>query len=879
MANAPDRPVGSPSDEYATDPPGRLTGRFSALPWLDAAVRIRLFVGLLFVLATLGYLLLVRPLPIPTAPFLIPWPVAALAFYLGEVNVVVIHFLRERHSFSLSELPGVIGLFLLTPTDYCLAYMVGAGAALLTDRRQPGIKRAFNFAQFGVSAVVAQVVFHSIAGPHDLPGPREWLAAFASSGATAVLGAVLVATVISLSGGAPQFKKLPEMIGFSGMVAMANTSLALLAVMVVWIDPRSAILLAVPTAIVFLAYRAYIAEREKHERLELLYESSRLLHYAPELDSAIAALLEHARRMFRAERAELVLFPDPLGDGAIRSTAGNAAGDETMFPTSIPVSDSLRVRIRDEQAAFHASPTAAWTTASSSVKEAMIGPLVGERGVLGAITIINRLGEGSRFEADDLRLLETVANQAAVALENGQLEQSLHELSRLKEQLRHQAYHDALTGLANRSLFVEEVERRLAGVTDSTSAPTVIFLDLDDFKVVNDTLGHAEGDRLLIGVSERITAELRPDDLLARFGGDEFAVLPAAGSTVTDALAITERIIAALELPFPIAGTDVIVGCSAGISVARGNDRVDELLRDADVAMYRAKADGKRRAEVFDPTMHRSIVERHALTSDLGRSISRGDLDVHYQPIVALATGRVVGVEALVRWRHPTRGAVDPTEFIRLAEENGTIVALGRAVLREATRQVVLWHEQPGLRGLSLSVNLSPLQLQHPGFIDEVRADLRESGIDPRDLTFEMTETAMFRDTQATIATLESLRELGVRIAMDDFGTGYSSLAYLRRFPVDILKIARELIGGPGESDDQEAWAFARAIVALGRSLGLSIVAEGIETDEQLRMLRRLGCGLGQGYLFGRPAAAEDIEGILLSGGPIAASGTVAASA
>ena len=326
-------------------------------------------------------------------------------------------------------------------------------------------------------------------------------------------------------------------------------------------------------------------------------------------------------------------------------------------------------------------------------------------------------------------------------------------------------------------------------------------------------------------------------------------------------MALTERIIVALELPFPVAGTDVIVGCSVGISVARGGELVDELLRDADVAMYRAKADGKRRAEVFDPKMHRSIVERHELNTDLGQSLKAGDLAVFYQPIVQLTTGRVVGVEALVRWRHPTRGLVDPADFIRLAEENGKIVALGRAVLQEATRQVVEWHRRPGLETLALSVNLSPLQLQHKGFIDEVVVDLRESGIDPRDLTFEMTETAMFRDTQATIVTLDVLRALGVRIAMDDFGTGYSSLAYLRRFPVDILKIARELIGGPGEAEEREAWAFAKAILALGRSLGLTVVAEGIETDEQLRMLRRLGCELGQGYLLGRPGLRRGDRG------------------
>jgi diguanylate cyclase (GGDEF)-like protein len=838
-------------------------GRFR-VPWLDAGTRVRLFIVCLVVIGAVAYLAVVRDLPPVVGNFFIPWPLAAIGFYLGETNVVVVHFLRERHSFSLSELPGVIGLFVLTPSEYVLAYLLGAGAAFLLSRNQSGVKRAYNIAQVWICAIVGLAVFHAFVDRTDTIGPSDWIAAFASSAATAALGAVLVATVISLSGGAPQFKKLPEMMRFSSMVAMANTSLALLAIIVIQKDPRAALLLAVPTAIVFLAYRAYIGEREKHERLELLYESSRLLHYEPELDSAISALLEHARKMFRAERAELILFPDPSGEGALRSTAGSVGGPETMTPQVVPLADALRARVLQERGAFNATLTSAWTDHPEAINEAMVGPLVGERGVFGAISIINRLGEGTRFEDDDLRMLETVANQAAVALENGQLEQSLHELSRLKEQLRHQAYHDSLTGLGNRSLFVEEVERRLAGPRDPATPPCIVFLDLDDFKVVNDTFGHPAGDLLLIDVAERVAAELRDGDLLARFGGDEFAVLPEEGSSVEDAMTMSERIIVALDLPFPVAGTDVIVGCSVGISVARGGELVDELLRDADVAMYRAKADGKRRAEVFDPKMHRSIVERHELNSDLGRSMTRGDLAVFYQPIVELTTGNVVGVEALVRWRHPTRGLVDPADFIRLAEENGKIVALGRTVLRTALRQVVEWHRQPGLENLNLSVNLSPLQLQHPGFIDEVRSDIEESGIDPHDLTFEMTETAMFRDTQATIVTLDLIRELGVRIAMDDFGTGYSSLAYLRRFPVDILKIARELI--PGAAEEREDWAFARAILALGRSLGLTVVAEGIETDEQFRMLRRLGCELGQGYLFGRPASADEIEATLLEG-------------
>jgi diguanylate cyclase (GGDEF)-like protein len=820
---------------------------------------VRAFTILIALAATAIYWSVVRALPTQPVPFSIPWPLAALAFYLGETRVVEVHFLRERHAFALSELPGVCGLFFLPPTDYLLALIVGAGIATLAHREQSSVKSIFNVAQFGFVAVMALTIFHLIASDATPPGPREWFAAFLAGAATSAIEAGLVATIISLSGGASQFRKLPQMLGFSEMVAMANTSLAILAVMVLWVDSRSIVLLAVPTAIVFLAYRAYMGEREKHERLELLYESSRLLHYAPELDSAIGALLEHARRMFRAERAELLLFPDPAIDTALRSSSGGLDKDETMVPVIVPVDDQLRARTTVEARAFSAVPGRAWTAHADRVHGAMIGPLVGEKGVLGALTIINRLGEGTRFELDDLRLLETVANQAAVALENSQLEQSLHELTLLKEQLRHQAFHDSLTGLANRPAFVEEVSCRIGAWADPALPPVVVFLDLDDFKVVNDTLGHAAGDQLLIAVAERIGGQLRAGDLIARFGGDEFAVLPAANSTVAEALAITRRIIDGLELPFRILGTDVIVGCSAGISAAHGDQQVDELLRNADVAMYRAKAEGKRRVEVFDPTMHSSIVERHTLTSDLGRSVSRGDLAVHYQPIVALGSGRIVGVEALVRWNHPTRGPIDPTEFIHLAEESNSILALGRFVLQTALRQTVEWHRQTGLETLGVSVNLSPLQLQHPGFIDEVVSEIRDSGIDPRVVTLEMTETAMFRDAQATIVTLEALRQLGVRIAMDDFGTGYSSLAYLRRFPVDILKIARELIGGPGDLEDPEAWAFARAIIALGRSLSLPIIAEGIETDEQLRVLQHLGCEMGQGFLFGRPASAAQI--------------------
>jgi EAL domain-containing protein (putative c-di-GMP-specific phosphodiesterase class I) len=329
------------------------------------------------------------------------------------------------------------------------------------------------------------------------------------------------------------------------------------------------------------------------------------------------------------------------------------------------------------------------------------------------------------------------------------------------------------------------------------------------------------------------------------------------------ALSVARRIIDALQVSFPIQGQEISIGGSIGIAVARGlGEHADELLRNADVAMYTAKAAGKRRAAVFEPTMHAAIVARHALSAELKRSMGRGELAVFYQPIVELETGRIAGAEALVRWRHPTRGLVSPDEFIPLAEENGLILTLGRWVMAEACEQVAAWERGQGLSpDFFMTVNLSPFQLQQSEFIAEIQSILKATGLAPERLVVELTETAMFQDTEATIAKLQSLRGIGVRIALDDFGTGYSSLGYLRRFPVDILKIAREFVV-PSNSDAGD-WAFAHAIIALGHTLGLRIIAEGIEEAAQADRLRSLGCELGQGFVFARPLEAGALEAVM----------------
>ena len=860
----PDDPAGGLAEPEADG------GWVAALQVVRPAARVWLQTAFLAGVAAALYVLLLKDLPAPAHP-VVGWPLLAAAFALAELKVVEVHFRRETHAFSLSEFPAVIGFFSLSPTEYLVAMLLGCGAALIVQPRQRLIKTAFNLANFLCVATVSLLIIHTFADLTITPGPTEWLAAFGATLMAALISSVSIALVITLSGGAPQFEKLPEMLRFGIMVAFANTSLALLAVVIMNRDPLLLSLLAIPLGIVFVAYRSYLSEREKHERLELLYQSSRILQHSPELDSSIVAILDHARAMFRAELAEVVLYPRVDGADALRTTSQQDHEPEVMVPLDSESAGRLHSLVVAAAGAFFFEPDR-----DPRIRQGMVGPLRGESELIGSLLIANRLSEGATYREDDLLLLETLGNQVAVALENGHLERSLSELSRLKEQLRFQAYHDPLTGLANRSLFVERVAERLGVAAEVARSgpidvearmPSVLFLDLDDFKIVNDTLGHAAGDRLLVDVAERIRGVLREDDLACRLGGDEFAVLLDDTPDLAKSMAVADRIIVAFRAPFLVAGSDVQVGGSIGIAAARtGTERADELLRNADVAMYTAKDLGKNRVATFEPTMHAAIVARHEHSAELGRSLGRGELALLYQPIIDLRSGVATGVEALVRWRHPTRGLLGPNEFIPLAEETGLIVSLGTWVLDEACRQVAEWSGSKRVgRSLALTVNLSAQQLAEADFVEKLKATLDRSGLDPNQLVLEMTETAIFHDTTSTIARLESTRALGIRIAIDDFGTGYSSLGYLRRFQADILKVAKEFIGHADQSDE---WPFAAAIVALGRALGMTIIAEGIEEPGQLAKLRELGCHLGQGYLFSRPLDPDDTYEFL-AGGPL----------
>jgi diguanylate cyclase (GGDEF)-like protein/PAS domain S-box-containing protein len=465
-----------------------------------------------------------------------------------------------------------------------------------------------------------------------------------------------------------------------------------------------------------------------------------------------------------------------------------------------------------------------------------------------------------------------------------------------EERLAHQAFHDPVTGLPNRALFIDRLERTLARVRRSTRSAAVLFLDLDRFKVVNDSLGHAIGDQLLIEVANRLRYCLRPGDTAARFGGDEFTILLEDISAIHDAIHIAERILQAFSDPFRLGTQEVYVSTSIGIVIAgRDADGADEMLRKADVAMYRAKHQGRAQYAIFDTQMSAQALERLQLEIDLRRAIKLRQLQINFQPIVDLQRGRIIGTEALARWNHPQRGYVPPAEFIRLAEEIGMIRTIGEWVLREACSWTRAWQEQFGTRkdeenaqestplmqsriggailntssvptkntydDLTVSVNLSARQFQQPNLAETMSRVLRETGLASSNLIIEITESAVMDDAHAAVTQLETLRKLGIGLSVDDFGTGYSSLSYLEQFPLDALKVDRTFIARIGERG--ERLAIVQAICNLAHALGLRVTVEGLETGWQVSQLRRIGCRAGQGYYFSRPLSGDDMTVLL----------------
>jgi diguanylate cyclase (GGDEF)-like protein len=467
-------------------------------------------------------------------------------------------------------------------------------------------------------------------------------------------------------------------------------------------------------------------------------------------------------------------------------------------------------------------------------------------------------------DVSDRKAVEEAAVRVRIAeAENVALGAEILERKRIEAQLLYSAFHDDLTKLRNRPFLMDRLTEALARTKNESGFHcAVLFMDLDRFKLVNDSLGHRAGDLLLMEVAKRLRGCIRLQDTLARVGGDEFALLVEGLDGPTSVVTLAERIIEAMREPLWIGKQEIFSSCSVGVVYVTANyDQPDELLRDADIAMYQAKRHDTGSYALFAPTMHESIVEALELRTDLQNALARNEFYLVYQPICSTASGRITGYEALIRWQHPKRGLVPPSAFIPAAEETGLIRDIGRWVLQEACTQMHAWHDRfPGF-DLRLSVNASGEELKDRRFTSEVRNTLVTTGLDPRSLQLEVTESIFLQHPEAISKVLSGLRALGIRIALDDFGTGYSALSYLDRYQMDTIKIDRSFV--TRMVTEPRTLAIVGTIVALGRVLGLDIVAEGVEDDAQLQALRGVGCGSVQGYLLGRPMPAHDVEELL----------------
>jgi diguanylate cyclase (GGDEF)-like protein len=446
----------------------------------------------------------------------------------------------------------------------------------------------------------------------------------------------------------------------------------------------------------------------------------------------------------------------------------------------------------------------------------------------------------------------------------------INERKVFERQLAHQAFHDPLTDLPNRALFMERLQHALSKSKRKCDPVGVLFVDLDNFKLINDSLGHEAGDEMLIDVARRLKECVRDADTVARLAGDEFTILIDDASDGDTILEIGRRIVEVLQLPANIDGREVFTTASVGIATSSGDyDSPDDLLRDADTAMYQAKSKGKSDVAVFDRSMNKKAIERLELESDIRKGIRNGEFLVHYQPIFSMKTGEMIELEALLRWNHPQKGMILPGVFIPVAEENGLIIPLGKFVLEQACKDAKAFREGLSERAdLRMSINLSSRQLLQPELVNLIRHQLEVNQIPPDCLKIEITESVMMSDTEITIPRLQLLKNLGVHLAIDDFGTGYSSMAYIRTLPIDSLKIDRSFVQHISENEDDRA--IVNAIVSLGKTLDLHITSEGIETEEQLKVLTEMGCDDGQGFHLARPASIVDIgklSGRILVGG------------
>ncbi len=791
----------------------------------------------------------VRHLHALAAPLHLPLWVLVAGFALAELSIMHIEFRRDAHSVSLNEIPLVLALVFASPGHLVAAQLIGGGSALLVHRRQAPLKIVFNLSHFAFEDCIALIVFHALTHGPTRPGFDLSLAATAAVVTAATISLVTVSIVIWVNQNRVVLTQAAAVAGVAFMSALFNSCLALVAVTVLWVDRGGAALLVVIGLALGLAYRAYASLRQRHANLELLHEFTQAIRVSGEAEAIVADVLHQARRMLRAETAELALLPADDCNGVDWLVLDGKADlpVRTVEPSLHP---SLGAVIRAERPVVAAKgsrdPVLRAHLVQRGYRDCIVAPLLADDGPLGVLTVANRLGDISTFDEEDRRFFETIAAHTNVTLQN----------ARLVGRLRHEALHDSLTGLANRVLFQQRLADLIARRRPTDPRIAVMLIDLDRFKEINDTLGHATGDLLLVEIAARLRSSTPNRVTVARLGGDEFALLDPAQPNVASAAAMATSLREELRRPFTYGDLRLEVSASIGLALSPEHGRdVTTLLRRADVAMYSAKntpGGVASYAEALDDHSPRKL----ALVGELRSVIDEGGLELHYQPKAELATGEIVGVEALVRWPHPRDGLIYPEEFVPLAERTGLIGPLTTFVLHQALAQCKRWNTDGW--NLSVAVNLSARSLLDVDLTDDIARALADADVSPSQLVLEITETSLMSDGRHVTIVLDRLAAMGLTLAIDDFGTGYSSLSYLKRLPVKEVKIDKSFVLNM-HSDDNDA-AIVRSIVDLARNLGLRVVAEGVETPAAWEALRDIGCDVAQGYVLSRPLPADRLD-------------------
>jgi diguanylate cyclase (GGDEF)-like protein len=805
-------------------------------------------VAALFTVAALAGLP-VAGLPAFLPDLTLPWWALAAGYITTESFVLHVQVRREAHTLSLSEMPLVLGLFFASPLNLLAGRLVASAVVFVGIRRSRPLKAVFNIAIGLMETCVALAIFHALAPESDGPVPATWLAAYAGALVADALSALAVGAVIAVHERRLDMRSVLRTVLLQPAPAMAVT-IGLIAVTSLSASLSYASLLLAFGVLILLSFRAYSSLADRHLNLERLYRFSQAVSSAPEIDDVMANVLGEAKELLRSERASAAFIaPDGRLVVRVRVDAGGRLTRSEQPPSAEDawvIQQVVEGRAPLLMTRTTRDPAARRWLGAYGLREAVVVPLTGGAEIVGVLVVANRLGVIRTFEQDDVLLLETVANHAGVALRN----------SELIGRLRHDALHDSLTGLPNRTHLQRGLATALHEVAiGRTPGTAVMILDLDEFKEVNDTLGHQHGDALLVEVGARLTSAVGEAGTVVRLGGDEFAVLIPGTCDEERVLKIGRRMLRALEQPIALDGLEVEVGASVGIALAPAHATDPAaLLKRADLAMYDAKT-STRSLRLYEPDLDTHSPRRLTLVSELRAALQNGSIQVHVQPKARLATGEVVGAEALVRWEHPELGQVPPDEFIPVAERSGLIGLLTSRVLDSSLAACATWRAA-GL-DLGVAVNLSARSLQDTDLVEEVGRVLRRHGVPANRLTLEVTEGSVMADPTRAVALLHQLRDLGVRLSVDDFGTGYSSLSYLQRLPVQEVKIDRSFVAAL--SEESENVAIVRAIVNLGRHLGLEVVAEGVEDQGTWDLLASMHCDLVQGWHLARPMPADDL--------------------